>query len=342
MKSLIILTDYKNYFGSKQKSQYYNSGFDLNSLTDLFNKKSYSVKIYPLSTIDFSVCNFKDSFVLYTSSEDHELYYKQFIEDVLLGIQINGGILIPDFIYFRAHNNKVFMEILRKILLNRAIKYLPSRTLGTLEELNYIKERIVYPIVYKSSAGSKSRGVGLAHSYSELVKKCHKISKTFHFWYDFKELVRKYKYSGYITNSKHRRKFILQEFIDGLDHDYKILVFDKKYYILKRKTKSNDFRASGQGLLEYTDNLPEGIFDFAENIYQTLDVPFISLDIAYNGIEYYLLEFQVIYFGTYTLEYSECFYLKYGNQWLKVVEKSVLENVYVDAIDSFINRKFYT
>jgi len=49
----------------------------------------------------------------------------------------------------------------------------------------------------------------------------------------------------------HRSKFIVQEFIPDLSNDWKVLVFWDKYYVLRRKNRPNDFRASGSGLFSF-------------------------------------------------------------------------------------------
>ena len=72
--------------------------------------------------IDFRKESYKNKWVIYQSSEDPELHYKDYIEDVLLTLKIQGAKLIPNFDYFRAHHNKVFMEFLRDVLPINEIK----------------------------------------------------------------------------------------------------------------------------------------------------------------------------------------------------------------------------
>ena len=49
----------------------------------------------------------------------------------------------------------------------------------------------------------------------------------------------------YHRASVHNRKFIVQNYIDGLSGDYKVLKYGSKFYSLYRKNRDNDFRASG-------------------------------------------------------------------------------------------------
>ena len=54
--------------------------------------------------------------------------------------------------------------------------------------------------------------------------------------------------------------------------------------------------------------------------------------------EYYLIEFQTNYFGTYTLEYSDFYFKKTSGTWESIEEKSILEKVYAESIVSYINQ----
>lgn len=134
MKTLYLLTDYKNYFDSKYPSNPYRSGMDKIMLSKYFSELGYKVNYLNFSDINFGNETYKDKIFLYSSSEDINGYYKDYIEDLLLGLCLSGAILIPDFKYFRAHNNKVFMEILRDLSNLNDIKNIKSKYLGTLED----------------------------------------------------------------------------------------------------------------------------------------------------------------------------------------------------------------
>jgi len=67
-----------------------------------------------------------------------------------------------------------------------------------------------------------------------------------------------------------------------------------------------------------------------------LSVPFVSLDIAYDGNEFYLIEFQCVSFGTFTIERSD-FYVTYkDNYWVIINDKSVLEKEFVNSVVKYI------
>jgi len=95
---------------------------------------------------------FSKEWVLYQTSEDRHLSYKSYIEDILLGMVIQGAKLVPSFRLFRAHHNKVFMVILRDLSPNGKIKNIRSKTFGVLEDfLNYAPAT---PFVIKPSEGA--------------------------------------------------------------------------------------------------------------------------------------------------------------------------------------------
>ncbi len=107
------MTDYKNRFGSRHFDKPYRSGFDQQVLAKYFSQHNINPKFINLSDVNFRKNNFTNQFILYTSSEDEGYFYKSYIEDIVLGLQLSGARVIPDFKYLRANNNKVFMEILR-------------------------------------------------------------------------------------------------------------------------------------------------------------------------------------------------------------------------------------
>jgi hypothetical protein len=70
-------------------------------------------------------------------------------------------------------------------------------------------------------------------------------------------------------------------------------------------------------------------------------VPYISLDIAYNPDTKlcYLIEFQFLMFGTFTLEASDWYFMQSEDKWICIEEKSVLEKVFSETLISFIKQK---
>jgi glutathione synthase/RimK-type ligase-like ATP-grasp enzyme len=341
-KNIICLIDYKGNFSTKWNSIPYRSGMDKTLLKKYFSETGFNIEFKKFHEIDFLSNEFKDNLYIYSSSEDIGYHYKDMIEDVIFGILENGGEVIPDYKFLRAHNNKVFMEILKKTHFKSGT-ILNSSYYGSIEEVDFGK--ISYPIVFKSAAGAMSQGVALAQNKTELEKIIKGRCSTRILNKDIRDSIRAIKHKGYSKESLYRRKFILQDFIPNLTFDFKIIIFGERYYIFQRPVRKNDFRASGSGNKNYIYGsdvkYPEGMFDFASDIFEKLMVPHLSLDIAYDGINFYLLEFQVLHFGTVGHVKSDGYYYKGNENWLFQKENLDLEKLYVDSIGYYLQAVKY-
>lgn len=339
MRRIFILTDYKGYFGSKFTAKPYNSGMDKKLLEKYFSDYGFQVKYIAFSDLNFREMDFKDQYVLYTSSEDIGYHYKDYIEDVVLALDLQGAKIIPQYKYLRANNNKVFMEILRDFFDGREGGYIKTHHFGTIEELKNRIDEFQYPVVIKSPTGAMSSGVFLADNINQLTKIAKKVSRTKNYYRELWDLGRSIKHKGYKKESKHRKKFIVQNFVSELNNDWKILIYGDKYYILYRGVRKNDFRASGSGKFYFNKKLPNGILDYAEHIFRYFNVPNLSIDVGYHNGEFFLIEFQMIYFGTTTIEKSPFYYKKENSKWTLHNKMSELEKTYVDSIVKYIGSK---
>lgn len=343
VKSIIALFDYRESFGSKWLSQPYRSGFDKAYLSELFLQHGYQLDFKNFCEIDFSK-NWENQIVLYTSSEEYGYYYKKFIEDTVGGLALAGANLIPGINLLRANNNKVFMEIVRQVCLPEKLKTIHAQYFGTFEEsFKAIQnKKISFPCVIKIAEGAMSRGVFLASSEEEYLKITKRISKTFSASVWLKELLRSKKYDGYIKESLHQQKFIVQPFIKDLKNDWKVLIYGNKYYILKRSIRPNDFRASGSGY-NYSAGSEAGfpleMLPLVKEFYEAMDVPNLSIDFAFDGTNGYILEFQGIHFGTSTHYRSKDYYEYQNGQWEIKNNELDQEQLYVYSIVNYLNSK---
>jgi len=338
MKNLIyILTDYKDYFGSKIITFPHRSGMDKDMLKQYLKEKQFEVIYLSFPEIDLRKHDFRNRFVLYTSTEDFGYYYKSYIEDLIHALSLQGAFLIPPYRFLRATNNKVFMEMLRDLSDLNDLKNIRSKYFGSLGGLlKNLGEFTDDPYVIKKAAGAGSSGVYLSKNRSDLIKKCKRVSRTKHLRGRILEYARSLKHKNYYPDSKYRNKFIVQNFIKNLKNDWKVLIYGDKYYIFQRGVRENDFRASGSRKFIFTEEIPQGILEFCKKIFEHFNVPNISLDIAFDGNEFYLLEFQGLYYGTYGLEHSPFYYLYENAGWKIIHEKSILEQVFAESIVSFI------
>jgi len=334
-EKIIILTDYLNYFYSSATRKI--STMDCQKISDLLRSAGFDVSIMNFCEIDFRKDDYSGTYILYTSQEDRDLKYKDFIEDILLGLKEKGAILIPEFKYFRSHHNKVFMEIVREISQLEEIKNIRSRFFGTFEEFEKFGKNISLPAVIKPASGAVSEGVSLINerNYKKIAKS---VSFSFNLEYFIKNTVKKIINHHRLPKSLHRNKFITQNFVNGLSGDFKVLVYGEKYYVLERKNRKNDFRASGSGKLEFPLEVKKELLDFAERVYSKFYLPFISLDIAEKNGEFFLIEFQALMFGNYTLEKSEHYFAKEDGVWSKKQEGSVLEEEFCRSVVLYIGK----
>ena len=336
MNNILILKDYRGFLYSSVRKK--DVGIRLENFCENLKKLGYGTEVK-----NFSEVNFKNNYsgwgVIYQSQEDEGLYYKSFIEDIILGLKMQGAILLPEFHLFRAHHNKVFMEVLRQTLLKNICHDLNTRFFGAIEELNEedFEEK---SHVIKSAEGAGSKSVFLAHDKKELVDYSKKVSRNFLPLLYAKETVKNVVRNHHIQRSMFNKKFIIQDFIPDLEGDHKVLVFGKKFYVLKRSLKKGDFRASGSGILEFfpEDYVPTKILDFAHKIFAALNSPILSVDIALKGNNVFLVEFQCLQFGTLTQEKAEYHYVLENDVWCLKKDKKELEEDLAIAFDDYINR----
>lgn len=342
MTDIYLITDYKNFFGSKWKSSPYRSGYDKSYLKALFAQQGYKLIIATASTVDVSNDRWKGALVLYTSSEEPGLHYKSYLEDIVSALELKGAKVLPKAMFLRAHENKVFMEQLRKILLPVEQQTLQAKTFASLEELNQAiqEKQLTLPTVIKTASGAMSKGVYLAKTEAELLKVIKKISSTLDFKRSIKEKIRIQKHKGYLPESQNQRKFILQPFIPNLTCDWKVLIYGNKIFILKRNIKGDDFRASGSGFNYKAGSeaeFPILYLDFVYSFFETLNLPNLSLDFAFDGKTPYIIEFQALYYGTSTQSKCKDYYEQVDGKWELKENTFDQESIYVDSVVRFIS-----
>ncbi len=337
MKKILLLCDYKNRYGSKDNARPYRSGMDKKLLSSLFETKGWATDYCKLSSVFER--ELEDQSVLYTSQEDIGYKYKDYIEDIVLYLGIVGARTIPDYRYLRANNNKVFMELLRKELFTSEYQ-LESLCFGCLEEALGCNT-LGYPVVVKAAKGASGTGVFLAKDKDSLAKYIKKVAATPNIKQDFRDVLRGLKHKDYQNESRYRERFILQKFLKGLQNDWKVYVFwDTTFVFYRPILKKRVFKASGGGYDNYaygTDaKIPEGLLDFALNARRQLDVPNVSLDIAYDGSKFYLIEYQCLYFGTAGISRSRNLFKHSDGDWGVFENKETLESIYVHSIHEYL------
>jgi len=339
MKKIIALTDYKNKFGSKHFDQPYRSGMDKEKLKSYFRALEYELEFIRLNEINDDFDAYKNQYILYTSSEDIGYHYKSYIEDIIYSLELIGANVIPTYKHLRANNNKVFMELLRKDIDQE--NNLKALVFGSLNDIITHSKGIKYPCVFKTAEGASGTGVFLANNKDELINIVKKNSSAGTFKENIKDFLRAYRHKGYIREDVFRKKFIIQDLIPSLKNDWKLYIFGEKIYIFKRPIqKGRGIKASGGGYDNYfygiEANAPNGIFNFAFSFFKKLNIPHVSLDIAFDGLKFYIIEFQAIYFGTAGIPYSKGYFTKKNEEWIFIEKMLEIEDVYAQSIVWFL------
>lgn len=294
-------------------------------------KKVEIVTITELLKLDIT----SDDVVIYNSSEVAEI--RNYIKDILFIVNKKCKI-IPSYEALMAHENKGFQELVRK---EKKLGNLAGAYRFDIDDFVFEKNK---KYVYKSVDGAGSSQVWLVRSSSDISKLRAKQVKTtlkrkiIKLQRSFKLEPREYAYYNY--RHKGFKQAVLQDFIDGLNCDYKVLVFGKKYFVLNRSVRKGDFRASGSGNFSFTTP-PKELLDYASTLYEKLNEPYISLDIAISENGVHLIEYQALNFGPYTLEASPGYYVYSlsASSWDYVEGKSCLSSCYGEALKEYVNVK---
>lgn len=334
MTDVIALSDYQGRFESKNNSGVYRAGMDCKRLEYHFQRLGYSIEFMNYCQVDMRSIK-HDQVYIYTSSEDPNYRYKSYIEDVIYALELHGVTVLPPYKFIRANNNKVFMEMLRDSLDDDEALSIVSHAFGTYEDLvKHIECVGKPPYVIKSSGSAASIGVRGANSKNELLQQAKELSRSIDLFDEAWDIGRYFRHKGYRRESLYRNKFIVQNQIEGLSNDWKVIAYGEKYYILARYNRENDFRASGSGNYSANDQvpIPQKILSYAKRIHHQLGTPNVSLDIAYHEGLHYLIEFQGLYFGSTTHALSDYYWKEIDGKWQKIHESLELEQIYAESI----------
>lgn len=267
--------------------------------------------------------------IIYTSSENEII--RTYLKNNLFHLSCNTY-LIPSYELLMAHEDKGFQEIIKR---RKDFGDLKGQYFFDIED-----NSLPFPKVLKTTQGAGSSGVFLVNKKDELKK----IRSSF-----FKDGIKRRAINGqrklklksseyriYKYTKKKFNLFVEQRFIPDLKHDFKVLVFGNRYFVLRRSIRKNDFRASGSGNFEFVDP-PQQVLDYAKKIAKILDNPYLSLDIAQSDQGCHLIEFQATNFGPYTLLNAPYRYLDKDGKWLKEQNCKDLEANYAYALNYYLS-----
>lgn len=331
---ILLLTDYNNLY---RQGIYRSEGIDLKIFKQVLLKQGYKVLQMTYNDVlnHLSGKQLDGYHVVYTSSENIE--YKEYIKDIIYEVG-KSNTLIPRYEFLMCHEDKVYQEIMKK---SYGIKSLDVKIYAAMKDLYKDIDQIEYPIVIKKCTGAGSISVYMAKERDELEKIAKKITKGRDYYeYYLKAVYKRIKgklNEHYFEDEKYFGRLILQQYVPNLECDWKVLVFGDKFYALRRQVRKNDFRASGSGRFAF--EVPDDkILDYAKEIFERMNTPFLSLDLCIDEKgRVYLIEFQGIHFGPYTLINSPHYFINI-NGWKKIEGKSDLAEEYAFAIVKYLHK----
>lgn len=325
MKQTVYFVTLPNgYFGSAPQSW---MTLDIEKISKAIKDQNFTVI---QTTID-KIINFDlqpSDIVIYTSSDEENI--RNYIKDIMYFINQKCTI-IPPYEILLAHENKGYQELYRR-----------THKFGNLEggylfDLEQIPEN--FPLVYKKISGAGSSGVALIRNRADLTSIYSK---------DFEPSIKRkiikilrrrqlspVEFAIYDYRHKGFSNYVYQNFIPDLSCDYRVLIFGEKYFVMRRDVRENDFRASGSKKFSYTD-APESVLNFAAEVYNKLNAPYASLDVALSSNGCHLIEYQGVNFGSSALRNSIGYHINKDSKWQFVETKSYLEENFSEALLHYV------
>ncbi|MEE4311245.1 MAG: hypothetical protein V2J62_05195 [candidate division KSB1 bacterium] len=320
-KSIVILTGNRNFFGQTRKPWV---SMDVDLIEAALRDHGYPVQQHTFSDVINRAIPVQDAIIFYTFSQKRNR--REYLRDAIYFLNSGTNILIPSMELLHCHENKGFQELYKRQI---GVHSLSAYYFSSVSEIS--EYDIKYPVVFKTVTGSNAKGVFLAHSEKELLKIISRVSprqyatsldllrrkyfrkkKSYKEYPDYNNRTDFHQYKDYILKEVN---FILQEFVPDLNFDYRVLTLFDRYFVVRRATKEDDFRASGAKRFSIVENADERLLNYAKQIYGKFDTPFLSMDICQKGDDFYMLEFQALHFGVNVLVKNSGYYVQENSHW---------------------------
>lgn len=243
------------------------------------------------------------------------LGYRHLVNSIVPVLENIGVRLIPSCVHLLAYENKTLQTALASAL---SLAMPETRAVATYEEFIRAAEVMGLPLVIKNPHGFASAGVRLITSQDELKQVGYEV------------------FSERQVGTKGIGMLIVQKYLPQLKGDWKIIVLGNHAASLYRLVRPDDFRASGSGLFEFR-RASDHVLDFAMSVKHKLSAPWVSCDIAETEDGPILIEFQVVHFGTTTIDKAPEHYLKLAAGWKTVAGAVPSEKVMAEAVLESIN-----
>lgn len=333
MKKILFLTNFRWIIPQRISHQEW---LNLKLIVDILKNKWFYSEIKSFSEINNDLSIIKNfDFVISSSAQD--ILYKSYIIDLLFYINNIWIKIIPELKYYISHENKVFQVLENQ---NNNVWLIKSRIISSYSEWIQLSDSIKYPVILKNFIWYWSKSVNIIRNKKDLQKYLRQhftfySNKSKLIWY-WKNLIKK------IINSKYQKdelvwKIVLQEYIEWLEWDWKIVFFGNKISWLYRKVRKNDFRASWSWLFDFIE-VPSDILNYVIKIKNSLNIPWGSLDIAKKDWKLYLIEYQVVHFWLTTPLKCKFHYEFKNNKFIKVEWNINVDNEIANCIMDLLNK----
>lgn len=306
-------------------------------IQELF-ERGVDAKITTLNQIaEEGLSSYKGDTIIFGGSQKKE--ERAVVDDYAFWLEKHGCNVVPSYDCLRALENKGFQVLASEYILNdNRLRFYYN----TSDKIKFSKD-----FVYKLVDGAGSNGVFKCNELKSLTSRVNRVllsEVSAKIIIPFiKQKIKSLIKWRYIKSKevyyKPNLKLVMQEFIDGLDCDYKVLVFGHRFFVLKRNIANGDFRASGSNLFEVIENPPEQVLSFAHEVFLKLQSPYCSLDISIDSEgKTNLIEYQCTHFGPYTyMSATKVHILEQGNWISHQWQKRTLEWIYAESIVEYLD-----
>lgn len=242
----------------------------------------------------------------------------KFAKDLLYAVQASGKEVFPDFNMLWHFDDKIGQKYLFE---TKGIPHPPTYVWYNRKEALHWASVTEFPKVFKLRNGSASDNVKLVrtrkHAKRLIRRAFTRGFRQYHGWSNLKDRVRKYRLgkatirdvlkgivrifwtTEYARHTAREKGYVyFQDFVPGLDHDFRVFVIGDRAFFIKRMVRKNDFRASGSGTyLGAREYVREDLVRLAFEISDLLKSPCLVFDFVYLEGKPVVLE---ISFGTIT------------------------------------------
>ncbi len=271
-----------------------------------------------------------DDVIVYTSSQVEQ--YKKYIEDTMYFHE--DKLMVPSYAVLRSHENKFFQELYNR---KHGIKTnIPAYLLGDKSEFELLVDegKLKLPFVVKGINGSSSVNVTICESYEQGREAIDKLYKPLVEAYNTLTPPNLHLYPG--ENSNHRQ-FIIQEYIELPNFDWRVHIMGDRYWGHKRTLVGDSKYASGKGSEnDFTCEIPDFVLDYAKEVFSKIESPFVILDIVEVDGGCCLIEWSAVQLGIVSLLNGQRYYKLEQNKWQRHDQVPDVEYEFARSINEYV------